>query len=178
MSLTHYDGNKTQARIWHHLTDGWRLAPLPDQSQEECRLEQRALMAECSIILDRLEETMPASPVYLKKSSEVISYNLSANQGDVKETEDRYLARVEEAIRQTENMMGQQLDRATCAAMQKEGILDGLEIVSAADPETAEAAPTTSQPRLGFSPIYMQASMELEQELMDEHQKQIDEPSA
>ena len=74
--------------------------------------------------------------------------------------------------------MGQQLDRATLSAMQKQGILGDLEMVNTADPDTAIAAPTTPQPRLGFSPIYMQKRMELEQMLMEDLQKHIEDTSA
>ena len=88
VSLTHYDGDRTQARILHRMTDGWGLAPLPDQSPEECQLEQRALMAEFPIILDRLVATMPASPGHLQKYMAALAHNLSKLEMETSRTTD------------------------------------------------------------------------------------------
>ena len=74
--------------------------------------------------------------------------------------------------------MGQQLDRATFAALQKQGILDGLEMVNGSDPATAEIAPTEAKPCLGFSPIYMEARMNIEKEFMEDFQRHLGETSA
>ena len=107
--LKHYDGRTTQARIWHRLTDGWKLAPLPDQSEEESKMEQAALMAEFPIILDRLEETMPTSPGFLKRYAEIMADNLSAHQGVLgSDTTDdpTYLTHIEMALRETEEHDG------------------------------------------------------------------------